>query len=237
VAIGLPEIAGSPLEPSAWAQRWLELGRAAAKARDDVLGAALTGPAVARVLVEALPGGAVLAVGSSLPVRDLDLAADDLSGLTVLANRGVAGIDGTVSTAVGTALASAGRPAYALIGDLTFLHDLNGLLIGAGEPRPDLCLVVVDNDGGGIFATLEQGAGEPSTFERIFGTPTGADLAAAAAVSGAAYSRVETLDGLREAVAPRSGLRVVHVPVTRDRLAADSARLSEAVAAALPPLP
>jgi 2-succinyl-5-enolpyruvyl-6-hydroxy-3-cyclohexene-1-carboxylate synthase len=236
VAVGLPEVAGSPAQPSEWAARWLELGRVAAKARDDVLGDALTGPSVARALIEALPAGAVLTVGSSLPVRDLDLAADDLTDLTVLANRGVAGIDGTVSTAVGTALASPGRPAYALIGDLTFLHDLNGLLIGPGEPCPDLCLVVVDNDGGGIFATLEQGAGEPGTFERIFGTPTGADLAAAAAVSGTSYTRVETLDGLREAVAPRSGLRVVHVPVSRDRLGAENARLRDAIAAAVAPL-
>jgi 2-succinyl-5-enolpyruvyl-6-hydroxy-3-cyclohexene-1-carboxylate synthase len=233
VALGVPEIPGAPTQPSAWAERWLEVGRAAAKARDDVLGEALTGPAIARALIDALPAGAVLAVGSSLPVRDLDLAADELSDVTVLANRGVAGIDGTVSTAVGTALASAGRPAYALIGDLTFLHDLNGLLIGPGEPRPDLCLVVVDNDGGGIFATLEQGTGEPTTFERIFGTPTGADLAAAAAVSGTSYTRVETLDALREAVKPQPGLRVVHVPVTRDDLATESKRLSEAIAAAV----
>jgi 2-succinyl-5-enolpyruvyl-6-hydroxy-3-cyclohexene-1-carboxylate synthase len=186
--------------------------------------------------VDALPAGAALTVGSSLPVRDLDLAADDLSDVTVLANRGVAGIDGTVSTAVGTALASSGRPSYALIGDLTFLHDLNGLLIGPGEPRPDLCVVVVDNDGGGIFTTLEQGAGERRTFERIFGTPTGADLAAAAAVSGTAYTRVHTLDALREALAPRPGIRVVHVPVSRVQLAAQNARLQDAVAAAVAPL-
>jgi 2-succinyl-5-enolpyruvyl-6-hydroxy-3-cyclohexene-1-carboxylate synthase len=178
----------------------------------------------------------VLIVGSSLPVRDLDLAADDLADITVLANRGVAGIDGTVSTAVGTALALPDRPAYALIGDLTFLHDINGLLIGPGEPRPDLCLVVVDNDGGGIFATLEQGAGETGTFERIFGTPTGADLAAAAAVSGTSYTRVETLDALREAVAPQPGVRVVHVRVSRDQLAVESALLQNAMAAAVAPL-
>jgi 2-succinyl-5-enolpyruvyl-6-hydroxy-3-cyclohexene-1-carboxylate synthase len=236
MALGLPEVAGSPARPSTWAERWLEVGRAAAKARHDVLGQALTGPAIARTLIEALPPGAVLTVGSSLPVRDLDLAADDLSDVLVLANRGVAGIDGTVSTAVGTALALPDRPAYALIGDLTFLHDLNGLLIGPGEPRPDLCLVVVDNDGGGIFATLEQGAGEPSTFERIFGTPTGADLAAASAVSGTSYTRVETLDALREAVRPQPGMRVVHVPVTRTQLAQESDRLSEAIAAAVTPL-
>jgi 2-succinyl-5-enolpyruvyl-6-hydroxy-3-cyclohexene-1-carboxylate synthase len=236
VAIGLPEIDGPSAPPSEWAARWLELGRVAAKARDELLGDALTGPAAARALVEAMPDGAVLTVGSSLPVRDLDLAADDLADITVLANRGVAGIDGTVSTAVGTALTLPGRPAYALIGDLTFLHDLNGLLIGPGEPRPDLCLVVIDNDGGGIFATLEQGAGEQGTFERIFGTPTGADLAAAAAVSGAAYTRVDSLDGLRAAIAPQPGIRVVHVPVSRDQLTAEGARLRDAVAAAVAPL-
>ena len=74
----------------------------------------------------------------------------------MLANRGVAGIDGTISTAVGAALVHGG-PAFALMGDLTFLHDLTGLLVGEGEPRPDLTVVVPDNDGGGIFAQLEPG--------------------------------------------------------------------------------
>ena len=93
----------------------------------------------------------------------------------VVANRGLSGIDGTVSSAIGAAL---GRPhssrAFALMGDLTFLHDQNGLVLGPDEPRPDLTIVVVNDDGGSIFALLEQGADEhAASFERLFGTPHG----------------------------------------------------------------
>src|SRR5690606_34926938 len=114
--------------------------------------------------------------GASMPIRDLDGHMAPRSGIRVLANRGTNGIDGTVSTAVGAALAhqrSGGGPAYALLGDLSLLYDQNGLVIGPEEPRPDLALVVVDNAGGGIFSTLEQAGDEPARFERLFGTPHG----------------------------------------------------------------
>ena len=113
----------------------------------------------------ARPGGrpagrATLVLGSSQPPRDVALTTAGRDGLRVVANRGVAGIDGTVSTAVGVALAAGGDdggPTVALLGDLTFLHDVTGLVIGPHEPRPDLTIVVSNNDGGAIFSTLEPG--------------------------------------------------------------------------------
>ena len=116
-----------------------------------------------------------------------------------MANRGLAGIDGCVSTAAGMALAD-GVPSYALVGDLTFLHDAHALLVGPAEPRPNLTTVVAHADGGGIFGTLEYG--EPSReaqFERIFGTPTATDLAALAAAHGVPHLRVTTRDQLAQA--------------------------------------
>jgi 2-succinyl-5-enolpyruvyl-6-hydroxy-3-cyclohexene-1-carboxylate synthase len=137
----------------------------------------------------------------------------------VVGNRGLAGIDGVVSTAVGVAL---GRPraarTIAYLGDLTFLHDANGLLIGPSEPRPDLTLVVLSDDGGAIFTTLEQG--DPryaDAFERVFGTPHGTDLAALCAAHHVAHEGVTTLERLEAALAERpAGIRVIEVPVRRD---------------------
>ena len=100
-----------------------------------------------REALRALPPDAILFLGSSSVIRDADLLAVPLPG-RVLTNRGVGGIDGTVSSAVGAALASR-WPGYAIMGDLTFLHDANGLLIGPDEPRPDLCVIVLNDDGGG----------------------------------------------------------------------------------------
>ncbi len=138
-------------------------------------------------------------------------------GAEVLANRGLAGIDGLVSTAVGAALARPGQPAYALLGDLTVLHDANGLLFGPDEPAPDLTVVVVNDDGGGIFTTLEPGAPEHAgDFERVFGTPTGADLAALCRAHGVRHDLAVTSAELATAVRTRpDGIRVVEVAVDR----------------------
>jgi 2-succinyl-5-enolpyruvyl-6-hydroxy-3-cyclohexene-1-carboxylate synthase len=135
----------------------------------------------------------------------------------VLANRGLAGIDGMVSTAVGIALTRTAAPTYALMGDLTFLHDANGLLVGPDEPAADLTLVVVNDDGGGIFTTLEHGAPERAAdFERVFGTPTGADLGALCRAHGIGHESVGTPEELTAAVTRRPhGIRVVEVAVDR----------------------
>ena len=121
-------------------------------------------------------------MGASNPVRDLDLMVAKYAvgdRRMVVGNRGLAGIDGSVSSAVGAAL---GRPrstrAIALLGDVTFLHDTNGLLIGPGEERPDLTIVVVNDDGGSIFASLEQGGEQhAASYDKLFGTPHGVDVA------------------------------------------------------------
>ncbi len=168
------------------------------------------------MLASSLPEDATLVVGSSNVVRDLDLAVPGAAAARVVANRGLAGIDGMVSTAVGVALATPG-PTYAVLGDLTFLHDGNGLLAGPAEPTPDLTLVVVNDDGGGIFTTLEHGAPERADdFERVFGTPTGADLAALCRAHGIRHERVAGAASLAAAVAePPHGIRVVEVVVDR----------------------
>ncbi len=212
---------------------WLPLWSAASDAAARVLDAQVTGlvePAVAREVLAAAAG--LVVVGSSKPVRDLFLWGP-AAGVRVLANRGVAGIDGVVSTAVGAALGHGG-PTYALLGDLTFLHDANGLVLGPDEPRPDLCLVVVDNDGGAIFGTLEQGAaGHEAAFERVFGTPHGVDLAALCAATRTPCTTVTTVEELRAALAPAPGLRVVHVRTDRRAAVALHEQLRAAVREAL----
>jgi 2-succinyl-5-enolpyruvyl-6-hydroxy-3-cyclohexene-1-carboxylate synthase len=235
--VGIPPTPADPPE-RAWLAGWVRAGLRAAAAVDALLDAGELGEErLARDVVAAVPDGALLVLGSSKPVRDVDLHAAPRDGVTILANRGVAGIDGTVSTAVGAALAyqrAGGGPAYALLGDLTFLHDANGLLLGPAEPRPDLCLVVVNNDGGGLFGLLEQGAPEHSAaFERVFGTPHGVDLGAICAATGVAYEQVADPAGLRAALVPGPGVRVVEVRTDRSAARGVQARLRAAVAAAL----
>jgi 2-succinyl-5-enolpyruvyl-6-hydroxy-3-cyclohexene-1-carboxylate synthase len=197
-----------------WLPAWRDAAEAARAAVDRLLDkAGLSEPGVAAALMDAVPAGGLVLCGSSKPVRDLFLAGPR-PGVTVLANRGVAGIDGTVSTAVGAALAAG--PAYALLGDLTFLHDANGLVIGPGEPRPDLTIVVVNNDGGAIFGLLEQGAPEHGpAFERVFGTPHGADLAALCAATRTPYRLVGSTEELAAALGAPTGIRVVEVRTDR----------------------
>ena len=227
---GVP-VAGGPVDPS-WLPAWQAVSRAASTAVAAVLDAApgLPEPVVAREVLAAAQG--LLVVGSSKPVRDLFLVGAR-EGVHVLANRGVAGIDGTVSTAVGAALAHGGA-AYALLGDLTFLHDANGLVAGPDEPRPDLVLVVVNNDGGAIFGLLEQAGPEhAAAFERVFGTPHGVDLAALCAATRTPYARAASVGELREALVPRGGVQVVEVRTDRVEAVALDRRLRAAAVAAV----
>ncbi|HEY6479145.1 MAG TPA: 2-succinyl-5-enolpyruvyl-6-hydroxy-3-cyclohexene-1-carboxylic-acid synthase [Streptosporangiaceae bacterium] len=226
--------------PPAAGGRWLGDWRAADAAAGAATGLlldksdALTEPRLARDLAALLPGGALLWAASSLPVRDLDQQMGARGGLSVLANRGASGIDGLVSCAMGAALAhqaAGGGPAVALLGDLALLHDSPGLALGPDEPRPDLCLVVVNNDGGGIFSQLEQAA-FAGPFERIFGTPHGTDLERLAGASGVPYARISAPGELAGALAG-TGLRLVEVRTGRAAGAALRAELSRAAAAAV----
>ncbi|MDV3222470.1 thiamine pyrophosphate-dependent enzyme, partial [Intrasporangium sp.] len=215
-----------------WFDRW--------RAADDALGSAIDAHlarrpgsplAIASVVADAVTAHTTLVVGSSNVVRDLDVMARPWpphEHRFVVGNRGLAGIDGTVSTAVGIALgrANASRT-IAYLGDLTLLHDTNGLLIGPDEPRPDLTLVVLNDDGGAIFAGLEQGAPpyEPA-FERVFGTAHHTDLAALCRAHGIAHERVTGPERLAVALQSRpSGIRLLEVPVSRTERRAEAEHL------------
>jgi 2-succinyl-5-enolpyruvyl-6-hydroxy-3-cyclohexene-1-carboxylate synthase len=241
VAFGI--VLGGPAGPvpasmtaSPWLAAWKRADAAARYAADAVLDASdcVTEPRLARDLAAALPSGALLWAGSSQPVRDLDLHMAPRSGIRVLASRGTSGIDGLVSAAIGAALAhqaAGGGPAAALLGDLALLHDAPGLLLGPEEPRPDLCLIVVNNDGGGIFSDLEQAA-FPGSFERIFGTPHGARIDRLAAAAGIPHTRLDAPSGLSDVLAGH-GLRIAEVRTERAAAAGLRADLRAASAAAL----
>jgi len=235
-------LAGAPGEPGTggWLASWLAADAAARAAAAAILDAddALSEPRLARDLAAALPDGALLWAASSLPIRDLDQQMAPRAGITVMASRGASGIDGLVSAACGAALAhqrAGGGPAAALLGDLAFLHDAPGLFTGPEEPRPDLLLAVVNNDGGGIFSLLEQAA-FPAPFERVFGTPHGRALGQAAAAAGLPAVTVERAAGLADALAgkglPDTGIRMVEVRASRADGAALRHRLRRACTAA-----
>jgi 2-succinyl-5-enolpyruvyl-6-hydroxy-3-cyclohexene-1-carboxylate synthase len=201
--------AGVAPAPSAWLDRWVTADRATAAAiaaevaHLEATAGQLSEPGVARTVVDAAPDGATLVVSSSMPVRDVEWYSPVRSGLRVLSNRGANGIDGVLSTAVGAALD--GGPTLALVGDLAFLHDTNGLLGAAGRGI-DLTVVVVDNDGGGIFSFLPPAAAlEVDRYEQLFGTPHGLDVAAVAEAHGAPAVRVRTEAELRAALEARVG--------------------------------
>jgi 2-succinyl-5-enolpyruvyl-6-hydroxy-3-cyclohexene-1-carboxylate synthase len=205
-----------------WLAAWREADAAAAEAiaKELAVEPELTPHEVARIVSESVPPRGLLVVGSSHPIRDLDLMAVAPpvgERRRVIANRGLSGIDGTVSTAIGAALGRRSSRAIAYLGDLTFLHDANGLLIGPDEPRPDLTLVVANDDGGSVFAVIEPG--EPShadSFERLFGTPTGTDLSALCQAHGIRWVRVADAEALRTALRRTpDGIEVIEVRLDR----------------------
>jgi 2-succinyl-5-enolpyruvyl-6-hydroxy-3-cyclohexene-1-carboxylate synthase len=226
-----------PAAPDGWYEDWTAADSEVASVIRQVLAdqTRLTEPAVAREVVASMPAGSHLMVSSSMPVRDVEWYAAPREGLTVHANRGANGIDGVMSTAVGIALGTGARTGI-LIGDVAFLHDTNAL-IGASRRLIDLVVVVVDNDGGGIFSFLPQAAILPEAqFELLFGTPHGVDLGALAAAHGCTVTRVDRPAGVGPAVAAAAATGGVHVVIIRTDRATNVAaheELHAAVGAAL----
>ncbi|MFO7270806.1 MAG: 2-succinyl-5-enolpyruvyl-6-hydroxy-3-cyclohexene-1-carboxylic-acid synthase [Sphaerobacter thermophilus] len=185
-------------------------------------------------LAALLPEGSTLFAGNSMPVRDLDtFFPRSQRAIRFLANRGANGIDGVISSALGAAAASDG-PLVLAIGDISFYHDMNGLL-AAKLHDLSATIVLFNNDGGGIFSFLPQAA-YPEHFEALFGTPHGLDFRPVADLYGAAYTRIATWDAFREAVAQgvaASGLSIVEVPTDRERNVALHREMWRAVSAAL----
>jgi 2-succinyl-5-enolpyruvyl-6-hydroxy-3-cyclohexene-1-carboxylate synthase len=212
-------------EPNpAWLSRCAELnGHAVAAVRAQLAAHPLTtGLHVAAAVTDALRPGDQLLLGASNPVRDVALVGMNPHGVKVRSNRGVAGIDGTVSTAIGAALAhdTTGGRTIALIGDLTFVHDSSGLLIGPTEPVPaDLTIVVSNDNGGGIFELLEQGDPRFSDLSaRVFGTPHDVDVGALCRAYHVDSRQIE-VDALGAALdEPAVGLRVLEVKADRSSL-------------------
>jgi 2-succinyl-5-enolpyruvyl-6-hydroxy-3-cyclohexene-1-carboxylate synthase len=233
-------------EPNpAWLRRCAALNAQANKAVRGQLDAhpLTTGLHVAATVADALRAGDQLVLGASNPVRDAALVGLNAHGITVRSNRGVAGIDGTVSTAIGAALAHErsgggsrsvddGMPrTVALIGDLTFVHDSSGLLIGPTEPTPRNLTIVVSNDnGGGIFELLEQGDPRFSDVSsRIFGTPHDVDVGALCRAYHVESRQME-IDELASALAePFDGMRVLEVKADRSSLRALHASIKAAL--------
>jgi 2-succinyl-5-enolpyruvyl-6-hydroxy-3-cyclohexene-1-carboxylate synthase len=220
---------------SPWLGEWLEAERLAREAIDGLLDdwAEPFEGRVARDLVGWVPAGGTLVVGSSMPVRDVDAFARPREGLRYVANRGLSGIDGFVATSLGVA-AAGDEPVVALCGDLTLLHDASSLLGAAGRSRGAV-LVVIDNDGGGIFSFLPQAQLPGALFEPLFGTPHGLDLtalAAAARVPARVVEKAADLVPALDAALAGGGTQLV---VARSDRAANLARhrdLAEAVAVA-----
>jgi 2-succinyl-5-enolpyruvyl-6-hydroxy-3-cyclohexene-1-carboxylate synthase len=224
---------GDPASP--WLREWLETERLAREAIDGLLEewAEPFEGRVARDLVGWVPAGGTLVVGSSMPVRDVDAFARPREGLRFVANRGLSGIDGFVATALGVA-AAGDEPVVALCGDLTLLHDASSLLGAAGRSRGAV-LVVIDNDGGGIFSFLPQAQLPGDLFEPLFGTPHGLDLtalAAAARVPARVVEKAADLVPALDAALDGGGTQLVVVRSDRAGNLARHRAVTEAVAVA-----
>ncbi len=205
---GLEETVHALSSASPAAQPWLAAWHRVAKAAEDVIAAVLDDqpfpnePAIARTVFAAAPARSALFCASSMPIRDVDaFAASRIGGLEVYANRGANGIDGSIATAAG--IAAGGTTTTALVGDVAALHDIGSLATVQRLGLP-VKIVVVHNDGGGIFQLLphaDPALLDPAIYERVFATPHGTDFVAAARAFGMAATPVTSKAELFAAVA------------------------------------
>jgi len=208
----LPELHVAPADPD-WIAKWQKYSERAAKVVKEI--SVWSEPLIARELAANLPEKATLFVASSRPIRDLEAFASARGGVTTYANRGLAGIDGNISTATG--IATHHGAAFAVLGDLAFLHDLTGLI---HHDLVNLKIFVINNDGGGIFSTLPQRGVDG--FEEVFGTPHGLEPAKIAASIGINSKRINSAADLKsELSAPVEGLSVVVLDVPNREANAD----------------
>ena len=220
-------------EDRSWLTSW---SGAEARAQDAINSAlinevSLSEPAVARAMYRSIPDRSNLFVSSSMPIRDIEWFAAPRDGLQVYANRGVNGIDGVVSTAIGVAL-STNRTTFLLIGDLAFLHDSNSL-INVVARNIDLRIILVDNCGGGIFSFLPQATSmDSSKFEKVFGTPHNSDLMLLAKAHGLKTTLVTTLEQLLE-VMTIEGPQVIQISTDRGENVRVHERINQMVSIAI----
>jgi 2-succinyl-5-enolpyruvyl-6-hydroxy-3-cyclohexene-1-carboxylate synthase len=216
----LAEKCGTPRPSSAWLEEWRDCNT---KTREAVAAkiVSYTEPFEGRVfseLAECMPGDAICFASSSMPVRDMDtFFPSTRQRIRFLSNRGANGIDGVVSTALGAGAGSM-VPLVLVIGDLALYHDLNGLL-AAKLHRLNAVVILVNNDGGGIFSFLPQ-AGYPAHFEQLFGTPHGLNFEHAAKLYDAAFFEAQDWETFREAVRrglQAGGLNIIEVKTNREK--------------------
>jgi 2-succinyl-5-enolpyruvyl-6-hydroxy-3-cyclohexene-1-carboxylate synthase len=229
----LERLTGARGAEPGWARAWLDAGAAAGGAIAARLASSdeLSEPAVHATLGDLYADGDLVYTASSMPIRDQEaFLPSGPAQVRFLCNRGANGIDGLVSSGIGAAIAS-GRPAWIVTGDLGLVHDMNGLAALRHASTP-VRLVVLNNDGGGIFEFLPQAEQiERDEFEALFGTPSGLDLGRVAALYGIPHARAERLDDLRGAAS--RGTALIAVPIDRARNVELHHQLADAAAAAL----
>lgn len=224
--------------PDLWLRSWQDLDAQALAVCQELYGSGeLNGPSVAEEIWGTHNGPLLL--GSSNIVRDFDLCATPAATASgpVFANRGLAGIDGTISTALGLALGT-GEPTLSIMGDITFLHDSSSMAWTPGEPAPDLDVVVYNDGGGAIFSTLEHGQVAESgrygqAVERLFATPQNVQLQPLATAYGWDYQQASSQAELRQVLrAPKTEkLRLIEIIADRSTLRETNLELNSRIAA------